>query len=64
MLGYLNAGVERFRRVAWKDVHAALAKNFPGIDTGIDEMHGAACFGRTGFHRLTPGFEASECREQ
>ena len=41
-----------------------MGQNRTGIDSGIDEVDGAACFGDGGFEGLFPGFPARERREQ
>ena len=64
MLGDLDAGVERLRRVAREDWNAALAEDRAGIDPGIDEVNGAACLGHSRLERLTPCFQSPEGREE
>ena len=58
MLLLLNAGVESLRVVAGQDGNLGLGEDRSGIDSGIDEMNGAAGFGIAAFESLTPSAEA------
>jgi hypothetical protein len=48
MLLYLNAGMERLRRIIRQNGNIGLHKNLSGVHTGIHIMHSATCLGSAG----------------
>ena len=64
MLGDLDPGMERLSSITRKNGDAALTQNRARIDSGIDEMDGAAGFGHACLDGLTPGLQSSEGRQE
>ena len=64
MLGRLDAGMERFRRVIGVHGNPLLGDDFSGIDILINEVDGAAGFLHTGGERLLPGPQTLEGGEK
>ncbi len=64
MLLYLNAGMERLRRIIRQNGHISLHENLSGIHTGIHIMHRATGLGSAGLQSLTPCFHTRECRKK
>ena len=60
----LDAGVERFRGVVVQDGHGGLQNDRPGVDAGIDEVHGASRELGAVIERLRPAVEAGEGGEK
>ncbi len=64
VLGDLNPGMERLGGITRKNGNAALAENLSRIDSGIDQMDGAAGLGHTCLDGLTPGLQSAEGRQE